>query len=289
MSPPASRRLRRLLSRLDRAPQPPYLVVIAASLLATWLVVSREAAALSVWNHLFYVPIVLAGLRLGLLAGAATGFVAGLLAGPLSGHLVASVWLPRASLVQLVSHEFRTPLTIIRGSLETLAGRKDAIAPAFRELVVATERSVDRLQEMADVVLAAADELDTGSTPHTRAQVRDLVVHAARSLDHELPDRVVLDVPEHSAVVTVEPFTQADPSERRSHQGLGLGLYTARRLARRLGGDVTVRANVDDHGTTATIVIPDGGERDDWQAAGLGTDRVDRPACATPRPVAGAS
>jgi signal transduction histidine kinase len=271
---------------------------------------------------------VLAGLRLGLLAGAATGFVAGLLAGPLSGHLVASVWLPRAgafvligavvglvssarseawrrerevaeresalvaqraSLVQLVSHEFRTPLTIIRGSLETLAGRKDAIAPAFRELVVATERSVDRLQEMADVVLATADELDTGSTPRTRVQVRDLVVHAARSLDHELPDRVVLDVPEHSAVVTVEPFTQADPSERRSHQGLGLGLYTARRLARRLGGDVTVRANVDGHGTTATIVIPDGGERDDWQAAGLGTDRVDRPACATPRPVAGAS
>ncbi|MCC5946991.1 MAG: HAMP domain-containing histidine kinase [Nitriliruptoraceae bacterium] len=53
-----------------------------------------------------------------------------------------------------------------------------------------------------------------------------------------------------------EPFTQADASLRRSHAGIGMGLYTARRLARQLGGDVLV-GTASHGGTIATIRLPD--------------------------------
>lgn len=350
MSPPPRRRWRRTLPSIDDIPELPYLAAVGVLVVLTWLFTSRLGAEMTVWNHLFYVPIVLAGMRFGGLAGSIVGLVSGLLAGPISGHLEPSVVLPRtalfvlvgavvgvlaaartrslqrerevaeresalvaqrASLVQLVSHEFRTPLTIIRGCFETLSGRQGAVASPFHELLQATERSVDRLQEMVDVVLAAADELDTGATPQVPVDLGQLVDHAARSLGSEVPGRLRLDIPANTIVVTVEPylwlavrclldnaakfspaeervhvlfvqrtrgveisvtdrgpglpdgferfafepFTQGDSSVSRTHPGLGMGLYTARRLVRRVGGDVTV-ASGQGRGTTATIVLP---------------------------------
>lgn len=52
-----------------------------------------------------------------------------------------------------------------------------------------------------------------------------------------------------------EPFAQADESLARTHQGVGLGLAVARRLARGMGGDVTVRSAIG-HGSTFTFRIP---------------------------------
>lgn len=63
-------------------------------------------------------------------------------------------------------------------------------------------------------------------------------------------------VPDGYERLAFEPFTQADVSLQRSHAGIGMGLYTARRLARRLGGDVDLRSPADG-GVVATIVLPD--------------------------------
>lgn len=52
-----------------------------------------------------------------------------------------------------------------------------------------------------------------------------------------------------------EPFTQADQSNTRVHSGLGIGLYTSRKLIEVLGGAI----ELDQHpngGTIARITVP---------------------------------
>ena len=51
-----------------------------------------------------------------------------------------------------------------------------------------------------------------------------------------------------------KPFQQADSSTTRRFGGTGLGLSIARRLARAMGGDATVRS-VEGHGTTFSVTV----------------------------------
>ncbi len=218
----------------------------------------------------------------------------------------------RAALVQVVSHEFRTPLTVLAGSVETLSQRELAVGPSGRQLVRAMERSVERLQDMLDVMLAAAEDLEVEAAALSQVEVAELVRHAAASLRPQLPERLRVEVPKDAAVRTVEShlwlllrclldnadrfspedaavtvtfhrddgmvvigiddrgpglaeedrervfqaFWQGDGSERRTHGGLGLGLYTARRLARRLGGDVLLEEGHDRRGARAEVRLP---------------------------------
>lgn len=50
------------------------------------------------------------------------------------------------------------------------------------------------------------------------------------------------------------PFTPGDTSLVRPHAGLGMGLYTARQLVRRLGGELELDSSVE--GVTASIHLP---------------------------------
>lgn len=341
----------RWLDALDRAPDWSLVGLTALILAVSYVIVAVPGADASVTRHLFYVPIVLAAVRFGALAGGGTALLATLLAGPLAADADPMIWLgrgaafvligaivgafssargravtlerdvadreralvaERAALVQIISHELRTPLTILRGSVETLLERDALASTEGRELVLAMQRAVGRLQDMVEVTLAAADDLEIDLDAQEHLDVADLVEHAVSSLPPRLRQRLVVDIPPGASLVATEsqlwltlrclldnadkfspddgvvrvryleseglcvirveddgpglpagfgdaafePFVQADATERRSHPGLGMGLYTARRLARRMGGDVVLTSRDRGHGGLAEVRLP---------------------------------
>jgi K+-sensing histidine kinase KdpD len=71
----------------------------------------------------------------------------------------------REDLIASVSHEFRTPLTAIRGSAATLAARGDRVGPPDRELLLrGIVEHADRLSRLLeDMLLAASTRPAAGS------------------------------------------------------------------------------------------------------------------------------
>lgn len=66
-----------------------------------------------------------------------------------------------------------------------------------------------------------------------------------------------IGIPPEQLEKIFEPFHQVDSSATRRHGGSGLGLTISRRLARMLGGDITVRSTVG-KGSTFTLTIDPG-------------------------------
>lgn len=220
----------------------------------------------------------------------------------------------RATIVQLVSNEFRTPLTMIRGGVETLLARTE-VDPALEPVAEAVQRATERLEGMLGLVLAATDQFEIEEherigthletviadvvdqlPPAARPRVRTNVTavagvetHVARRgivalllqtvLDNALKfspsgspvdvrghvgtDEVVLEVVDRGpglapdfATRAFEMFTQQDTSESRPATGLGMGLFTARRLTTRLGGRIALTDGPDGIGCVAEIRLP---------------------------------
>jgi signal transduction histidine kinase len=366
-----------VLRRLRLVPTPLGTALVFGLCAAIWAAMEFGSLDPVAGSHLFYLPIILASARFGERAGIATALAAMALTEPLGSGTPVATWVgigalfflvgwvvglvssasadevmrerelaereyaltrERGELVQLVSHELRTPLTVIRGSVDTLLVRHPHGGDQ-RDLLEATARATVRLEEMLDVVLAAADRFDPRPLHPGRldleptgrldlepqlarldlvgvgpVELDPLIRHAASSIDRGLNDRLDLAVPRGTQMVTVEPylwmtlrclldnaakfsspddriavvyeragdtvvisltddgpgipdgyrriafepFTQADASERRVHPGLGVGLYTARRLARRLGGDIEIGSEPG-HGVTARVTLPANG------------------------------
>lgn len=341
----------RSVAWLRRRSVPLSVLGLALALAVSWAIAVVSGSPTSVGRHVFYVPVVLGAARFGYRGALLTGGAATLLAGPLvPGGAPVEMWLTRgaflvaigmivagltsaaertrtreielaegeqrlrdqrAALIQTVSHEFRTPLTIIRGVAETLVNHQMSLAEPFRPLASALYRAERRLSDMVGVVLAAADALDD-QLERTTIEVEPLVREVAAELGSQAAQRVNVRVapdserlstsPTHARLllrclldnavrfsgpgdpvdvyvrtvdgqltITIrdqgegvdlafierafDPFTQADSTTLRRHGGLGLGLYTARQLARRLGGDVDVRP-AEEGGSIAVVELP---------------------------------
>lgn len=291
--------------RLDRArwsgPRAVLLAVLA--LHAVVLVAAAAAAGTS--------PTVLAALVCAALTGGAVAYgVARTTAerpAQADGAHLSEAERVKTELVAVVSHEFRTPLTSIRGFAQTLEQRGDQME---RGTVLACLRSIDgqarRLErivanllvvsgevctdgdevaDLAEVSSAVADEL--GAAPGAAAPTIDIDVpvglrarvradDAARVLGNLLDNalkfaapgtrvrlrgwragaEVVVEVSDRGVPLAdvdleriFEPFVQADSSDSRRADGMGLGLSVVRRIveahggrveARNLGGEVAV-------------------------------------------------
>jgi len=211
----------------------------------------------------------------------------------------------KAALVQNVSHEFRTPMTVILASTAFIAGKDQD--PETASMVAALERSTSKLRGLVEVLLAAVEGPDAeplSAEPIALDALREMVAVEFASIRGI--DRLIVDVPHHVPLVVsdpivlravlralldnalklsppgspvrlsvrtlpddieirisdlgpgippgfeaeaFEPFTQEEPA--RSVGGLGMGLFVARNLARRLGGDVWLERR--DTGTDAVV------------------------------------
>lgn len=225
----------------------------------------------------------------------------------------------QATFIQTISHEFRTPLTILRGGILTLDRQKERVDVALQPLIGGMVRAERRLDEMVSVVLATVESADVSRRLETEAvslaavaadvvselasrngpervhmQLHDpdLVVTVPaylRLILHTIIDNALRFSPDGSPVelssmttddavcivvrdhgegmdgdlleIAFDPFTQGDPSAQRARGGLGLGLFTARRLVERLGG--TIAMAPQDEGLAVEIVLPQRRETDE--------------------------
>ncbi|MBA2670559.1 MAG: PAS domain S-box protein [Gemmatimonadetes bacterium] len=91
-----------------------------------------------------------------------------------------------------------------------------------------------------------------------------------------------IGIPAEKLQSVFEPFEQVDPSHTRERGGTGLGLTISRRLARLMGGDLTVRSEVG-QGSCFTIWLPgvptssgapDTGELPSWPRKAVSVPRL---------------
>ncbi len=124
------------------------------------------------------------------------------------------------------------------------------------------------------VSFLASGDIPTFQTDHPKLKmvVRNLVhnalkftdtgsvsVHAAADATRESLAITVVDtgigISQEGQRIIFDMFRQVDGSDRRRHDGVGLGLYIVRRLTALLGGTITVESEVG-HGSRFTVSFP---------------------------------
>jgi signal transduction histidine kinase len=212
--------------------------------------------------------------------------------------------------IATVSHEFRTPLTVIEGVSKTL-DQQGWVADEGRPLLESLHRANRRLDELIVAVLAAVEGQPARVEPVMLKAVCDEVVRGLERFegparvritcdaeapvvlsDPDIVKQVLRHVIENAlkfspldAPVTVrvkpagggvevrvrdhgpginpdylgrafDPFTQADSSTTREHEGLGIGLFVTRQLIHALGGRVELTRHAK-AGTVAVLHFPE--------------------------------
>ena len=220
----------------------------------------------------------------------------------------------KSELIQVLSHELMTPITVIRGAAGTISGLGGALSPEDAQgLAVSVSRAADRLRRLVgnltatarldredvDIVtrpLAAGEVITMAVTEFPEAQARirlpradrtghelwgdlqlasqALVMLLENALEHTPPEDVVdVDVEGNGSEVRlivadrgpgIDPdiagrvfgaFTQADASITRPHEGLGIGLYLARKIMAAHEGRIEFTQR-EGGGTTFVLAFP---------------------------------
>lgn len=203
-----------------------------------------------------------------------------------------SLDLLRRRVVNVVGHELRTPVTIVRGLAESLAVAKDD--DVKHELIEALVRSSARLEGLVDELLLAAAVhtaapvgdpkdvevepmlrevgwtalVDGGGTVRARPDAVRLILapivdNASRHGDpviarvHEGTIEIESagpDLPVGDAELATEPFYRGEQAVM-NRPGLGLGLAIARTVARSEGGEV-VATRREGGGMIVVVTLP---------------------------------
>jgi two-component system sensor histidine kinase KdpD len=219
----------------------------------------------------------------------------------------------KSELIQVLSHELMTPITVIRGAAGTISGLGDDLSREdARELASSVSRAADRLRRLVGNLAATArldrEEAEVTTRPIDAAEIialataefpergsrlrhpapgaslelwgdlqlasQALVVLLENALEHSPPEEPVDVLVEGTGVEVqvqvadrgpgIDPevagrifaaFTQADASVTRPHEGLGIGLYLARKIMAAHEGRIEFESR-EGGGTTFTLSFP---------------------------------
>ena len=143
------------------------------------------------------------------------------------------------SLMRVRANEKNLPLEIEFDGFMPTSIRSDPVR--LRQILINLTSNAVKFTEAGKVRLAARI-LDAGSNdPKLQIDVIDSGIGMS----------------EEQAARLFKPFTQVDSSTTRRYGGTGLGLAISKRLARQLGGDITVKS-VWGEGTTFTLTLTTG-------------------------------
>lgn len=157
-------------------------------------------------------------------------------------------------LLDTVSHELKTPLTVLLGSVEALA---EPDAP--RDLAEEAARAGRRLLRNVDMLLDLSRyESGTIKTKSEWIDPEDLVEQLRNELRHEFAERVEeiqFEIPGEDVDGLFQPFRRGGNAKSK---GLGLGLSITRRICQALGGEIHASAQPQG-GLAFTTRFPLGG------------------------------
>jgi len=178
--------------------------------LVTWAAIAVSYAARDVWaaeqygNPLLWNSV---SFRMGI--GGIIAIVAGLMARDLMRQRaklaraldeIQRIDRMRSGLVSMLGHDVRSPLTVIRGSVETLLSRRDVQEKDRRSLLESADRQARRLERLANDLLDLA-RLDQGrmELESTAIDVEDAVLDALTYV--EGIDKIKIEVEEGLTMV----------------------------------------------------------------------------------------
>lgn len=172
---------------------------------------------------------------------------------------------------------------LIEGVLDALNEERQFETPVPIDGLALVQAMVDDLAEQGMQVSAYGQAVTAWAQPVALQRVlSNLIGNALRygqqaqvsvSLDQDRW-RITIDdqgpgIPEAMLTEVFKPFVRLDPSRNRDRGGVGLGLYIARELTWRLGGQLTL-SNRPEGGLRAILDLP----LDDQTTTGSGSSRI---------------